>query len=56
MVLQLPSYADHLYLFLNPINWSHRACDSLEEIAALTIRASAEQGVVHRAAPARIGS
>lgn len=26
-----------------------------EEIAALTIRASAEQGVVHRAAPARIG-
>jgi hypothetical protein len=30
-------------------------CGPPDEIAALTIRASAEHGVVHRAAPARIG-
>lgn len=30
-------------------------CGPPEEIAALTIRASAEQRVIHRAAPARIG-
>jgi hypothetical protein len=30
-------------------------CGPPEEIAALTRRASAEQGIVHRAAPARIG-